>query len=447
MKAFELNLDGLIGPTHNYAGLSSGNIASISNAQKNSNPQTAALQGLAKMRMLTAMGIPQAILPPQQRPNLQLLHQLGFTGKPIEQINKAAKSSPYLLAACYSASNMWAANSATVAPSTDSQDCKVHFTAANLVSNLHRQQEAAFTHTLLQTLFANPKYFKHHPPLPSSNTTKDEGSANHNRFCQAHGQAGIHLFVYGSSRSHNIAPQKYPARQTKEASEAIARNHLLAPNKTIFACQNPEAIDLGVFHNDVISVVNESVFLVHEQAFHDQKSVLSQLQQACDFPLTFIELSKEELTIEEAVNSYLFNSQLLTLPNKEMLLLAPIECQDHLRVKNCIDTLVADNSNPINSVQYLDLKQSMSNGGGPACLRLRIPLNDQQLKAMHQGVLVNEDLLDHLNTWVLKHYRTELSTNDLCDPQLVTESHQALDELTRILDLGSIYPFQKESSE
>lgn len=445
MNVFELNMDGLVGPTHHYAGLSAGNIASTSNAASPSNPQAAAKQGLEKMRFLYGMGLKQGLLPPHQRPNLNLLYQLGFKGSPTEQINKASKSAPELLSACYSASSMWAANAATVSASTDTGDKRVHFTAANLVTNLHRHQEADFSKQLLEFIFANQKYFNHHDVLPKSSITGDEGAANHNRLAHNHAEPGVNLFVYGKKAlgSNQISPSKYPARQTKEASEAIARSHQLNPEKVILACQNPLAIDQGVFHNDVISVANGPVFLVHEEAFYNQAQILQELMEKANFSLTIIKVSNEELSVKEAVESYLFNSQLITLPDSlSMILIAPFECQNNPQVKACIDNIVSDNGNPINSVHYLDLKQSMRNGGGPACLRLRIPLNEHEFAAMHQGVLMDNQLFDTLDNWIQKHYRTELVIDDLADPQLMNESLHALDELTQILKLGSIYPFQ-----
>lgn len=447
MNVFELNMDGLVGPTHNYAGLASGNLASVNNALSISNPQAAAIQGLEKMRLLHNMGLKQGVLPPHQRPNLHLLAQLGFQGKPEEQLRKAFKTAPELLNASYSASSMWTANAATVSASADTQDKKVHFTAANLVSNLHRHHEADFSHSLLAHIFSDPNYFTHHLPLPKTNSTSDEGAANHNRLTQSHNTQGVNLFIYGrsSGKNNTQAPQKYPARQTKEACEIIARTHLLDKDKTVFACQNPEAIDKGVFHNDVISVANESVYLIHEQALYQQRAVLTELQEKASFPLNIIEIKTEQLSIEDAVASYLFNSQLITLPqSNKMILVAPVECQNHERIKHCIDDLIHSSSNPINTVHYLDLKQSMRNGGGPACLRLRVPLQEKELIAMHQGVLLNNDLLDRLEQWVLQHYRTELKMADLIDPCLIEEVFCALDELTQILKLGSIYPFQRE---
>ena len=450
MNVYELNMDGLVGPTHNYAGLAAGNVASINNALSISNPQAAALQGLEKMRFMFNLGLKQGILPPHQRPNLHLLDQLGFHGTPEEQIRKTFKISPELLNVSYSASSMWTANAATISASADTKDQKVHFTAANLVANLHRHHEADFSHHMLSFLFSDDQYFKHHLVLPKSSITSDEGAANHNRLALSHKDFGINLFIYGNKamKPTSIGPKLYPARQTREASEAIARNHRLDLNQVIFACQNPSAIDKGVFHNDVISVANESVYLIHEQALHDQAAVLQELRDKASFPLTIIEIKTEQISIEEAVETYLFNSQLITLPNKrDMILVAPIECQNHERIKNCIDELIADSNNPIASVYYLDLKQSMRNGGGPACLRLRVPLNESELKAMHQGVLVDNQLLDIVEQWVIKHYRTELKLTDLVDPQLINEVFSALDELTQILKLGSIYPFQREFTQ
>lgn len=438
-------MDGLVGPSHHYAGLSTGNIASTSNALLLSNPAAAAHQGIHKMRLLYQMGLKQAIIPPHQRPNLHLLYQLGFTGTPAQQINKVRKADPTLLGACYSASSMWAANAATVSASADTSDQRIHFTAANLVSNLHRHQEAAFTHRAFQKFFSDEHYFYHHPSLPATIITSDEGAANHSRLCMNQQMPGVNLFVYGKHAlsKKDPTPLHFPARQTLEASQAIARCHLLNPDQVIFACQKPSSIDQGVFHNDVIAVANASVLLLHEEAFLNQQEVLNELRQKAFFPLHVIEARLQDFSVKEAVASYIFNSQLITLPNeKEMALISPTECEQHSNIKRFIDTLIADKSNPISQVHYLDLKQSMRNGGGPACLRLRVPLNDSELLAMHQGILVNEKLLDDLDQWVDKHYRTELHINDLGDPELINECLSALDALSSLLKLGSFYPFQ-----
>ncbi|KTD17016.1 N-succinylarginine dihydrolase [Legionella jordanis] len=447
MPAFELNLDGLVGPTHNYAGLSPGNVASIMNALSLSDPKSAALQGLAKMRLLHNLGLKQGVLPPHQRPNLHLLHQMGFHGSPSQQIEKALRTAPELLSACYSASSMWAANAATVSASVDSADGKLHFTAANLISNLHRHQEADFSHDLLKQIFADPMHFEHHPVLPKTAITSDEGAANHNRICRSHGTPGITLLVYGKRgfRDQLKGPNNYPARQTLEASQAIARAHQLIPEQVIFARQNPKAIDEGVFHNDVIAVANETVLLIHEEAWCEQKHILAELKAKLEFPLNLLEIRSQELSVAEAVNTYLFNSQLVSLPNSRgMVLIAPAECEQNPRTKFIIESLIADQSNPINQVYYLELKQSMQNGGGPACLRLRVPIQELELTRMHQGILIDDALLNQLEHWINRHYRSELQLKDLSDPLFIDECLTALDELSTLLNLGSIYPFQRE---
>ncbi|MBV8781268.1 MAG: N-succinylarginine dihydrolase, partial [Phycisphaerae bacterium] len=133
----EYNFDGIVGPTHNYAGLSPGNLASARNKQSVSNPRAAALEGLAKMRLLHDLGVPQAVLPPQERPHVATLHALGFNGSDHQVIKRAFAVDPTLVAACTSASAMWAANAATVSPSADTADHRIHFTAANLCGLLH----------------------------------------------------------------------------------------------------------------------------------------------------------------------------------------------------------------------------------------------------------------------------------------------------------------------
>jgi succinylarginine dihydrolase len=445
MPVVELNIDGLVGPTHHYAGLSTGNVASTSNAYTPANPARAAHQGIEKMRLLHRLGLPQAFLPPSIRPNLTLLAQLGFEGAPQQQIQKAHNIAPSLLTACYSAASMWTANAATVSPSHDTLDGRVHFTAANLVNQLHRHQEAEFSSHLLRYLFADDRYFTHHAPLPKTMTLGDEGAANHSRLAKSHADPGVHLFVYGRHAlhtGHSPAPKRFPARQTREASEINARRHQLPPEKVIFACQNPEAIDQGVFHHDVIGVANESVLLIHEDALVDQANILAQLQQKTEHALTILTIKRDQFTVQDAVESYLFNSQLITLPdNAGMLLLAPTECETHPKIKPWIDELIKQTHHPIHQVIYLDLKQSMRNGGGPACLRLRVPLHLHELAAMNSAFLVNDQLLDKLDAWVDEHYRTELHVDDLADPQLMNESYTALRELEHLLKCKNLYRF------
>ena len=444
MNAYEVNFDGLVGPTHNYAGLSFGNVASVNNAAGSSNPREAAKQGLAKMKALHDLGLKQGLLVPHERPNVHLLRRLGFGGTDAQVLASAAKTAPHLLAAASSASCMWTANAATVSPSADTADGRVHFTPANLSNKFHRSQEHATTRAVLRAIFRDESRFSVHDALPSGDHFGDEGAANHTRFCRSYGESGVEFFVFGKYAFDTTrpAPKRFPARQTYEASSAIARFHGLAEERTVYAQQNPDVIDAGVFHNDVIAVGNGNVHLFHERAFLNQAEVIDELKRKFDGELVSIEVGSDEVSVEDAVKSYLFNSQLLTLPNGHMAIVAPGECQENPRVWAYLQELVTRGT-PIREILIKDVKQSMRNGGGPACLRLRVVLNDAELAAINPSVMMSDTLFATLNDWVDRHYRDRLSQADLADPQLLIESRTALDELTRLLNLGAIYPFQR----
>ena len=440
MSTGEFNFDGLIGPTHNYAGLSFGNVASKSHQNKTSNPRAAALQGLEKMKFVAELGIGQCVLPPLRRPRLEFLRELGFTGTDPQIVDSAYKQSPALLASCFSASNMWTANAATVSPSADCQDGRLHLTPANLSSTLHRSIEHPSTTRNLRAIFADPEHFMVHDPLPSQPGMSDEGAANHTRLAPAHGQAGIEMFTFGNDPFNRDAPrpEKFPARQTLLASQAVSRNHGLSFGESVFLQQNPDAIDAGVFHNDVICVGNENVLLCHELAFVEQAKQLerlkAQFERQFDCSLYVYEISEQQLGLSDAVSSYLFNSQLITRSDGKMMLICPLECRDNPNANRCIEELIAQ-PGPVESVEFLNLRQSMNNGGGPACLRLRVVLTDQQQAAIHQGIVWSDRLHQDLVAWVETNYREQLAPDDLRDPDLIRESLDAMKGLAKILDL------------
>lgn len=441
----EANFDGIVGPTHNYAGLSVGNVASHVHAGDVANPRAAALQGLAKARALSDMGVPQAVLPPHERPHIPTLRRLGFAGTDAQIIARAARDTPGLLARVSSASAMWTANAATVAPSVDTADGRVHLTPANLVDKLHRAIEPTTTSAILRAVFADPAHFVVHAPLPSHPDLGDEGAANHTRLAPSHADPGVHLFVYGrvATRPSERAPKRYPARQTLEASEAVARLHALDPTCVVFAQQHPRAIDAGVFHNDVISVGNERVFMYHAEAFVDTPAVIERLRERAGDLLCPIEVQSHHASVGDAVSTYLFNTQIVTMPTGRMAIIAPTECAEHDGVRRTLRDIVDDADNPIDEVHIFDLRQSMRNGGGPACLRLRVPLTDAERAAVAPGVWLTEQRYSALVAWVERHYRDRLSVDDLRDPSLLDESRTALDTLTVLLGLGSIYEFQQ----
>jgi succinylarginine dihydrolase len=441
--AREYNFDGLVGPSHNYAGLSFGNIASSKNVNTVANPKQAALQGLAKMQALASRGFAQALLPPQPRPNFSLLRSLGFSGSDADVLARAYKEAPAILASAWSASSMWTANAATVSPSADSGDGRVHFTVANLNSKLHRSYEHVLTSRTLRAIFSDESRFAVHDALPATPAFGDEGAANHTRLCAAHDAQGVELFVYGRVEfaPEAPAPRRFPARQTLEASQAVARLHRLPPQRTVYAQQNPATIDQGVFHNDVIAVGNGNVLLYHQHAFVDEAGTLSELRRALagvQTELRALRVDAAVVSVADAVASYLFNSQLLSKPNGRMALVVPQECSENPATTRWLQQLIATDG-PIDELISFDLRQSMRNGGGPACLRLRVVLTDDEAAAMHQGVVLTEPLYAQLVAWVEKHYRDRLAPADLADPLLALEIRTALSELATILRLPQLY--------
>jgi succinylarginine dihydrolase len=442
---FEVNFDGLIGPTHHFAGLSFGNIASTSHKGKVSNPRAAALQGLEKMKLLMDAGLRQGVLPPVKRPDFEVLRGLGFSQNREKALNKLRTQPPEMISAFFSASSMWAANSATVSPSCDTLDGRVHFTPANLVSKFHRALEPKSMKKILGTVFASKEHFRIHAPITAHPNFGDEGAANVTRFCSEYGNPGLHFFVYGKTAfiKDLPAPKTFPARQTLEASQAVARLHGLTEDQTVFWQQNPGAIDAGAFHNDVVSVGNRDLLFYHEEAFLNDADLIGQLkvkfEKICKSPLRVLRVNSKDVPLIEAVKSYLFNSQLISLPKGEVLLLAPRECQENKWVENYLNANVGRSNSFISRVSFVNLRESMQNGGGPACLRLRVPLTKTELEAVHKNVLLTPSNYSALQVWIEKNYRDRLETSDLCDPKFIEEVETNFDELTQLLKLGSLY--------
>ena len=441
--AIEANADGLIGPTHSYAGLSPGNLASSLNKGEASNPRAAVLQGLDKMKTLADLGLPQFVLPPHERPNIPFLRTLGFTGSDAQVLERAWKDAPSFAAAACSASPMWAANAATVTPSADAADGRVHFTPANLVTNLHRSLEHQQTKRALDALFPTADRFVVHDALPSVAHLADEGAANHVRLCAEHGAAGVNLLVWGRE-AFEPWDGPYPARQTREASQAVGRRH--GASGVVLAQQSKAAIAGGTFHNDVVCVGARDTLFFHDLAFEDTAGTQTAIRRAAEglFDPIFVEVSSADLPLADAISSYLFNSMLIQIPGEDRLtLICPTETRENPRSHAVAQSLAASNG-PIGQVRYVDVRQSMRNGGGPACLRLRVVLTEAELAATNPAMRLTDALHARLKTWGERWYRDELRPADLADPALLDESRSALDELTAILDLGGgFYPFQR----
>jgi succinylarginine dihydrolase len=400
------------------------------------------------MRALIGMGLVQGVLPPHERPHIPSLRKMGFTGSDAEVLSAASTASPMLLANVSSASAMWAANAATVSPSADTADKRVHFTPANLSSHLHRSIEAETTTRVLKAIFADEKHFKVHDPVPFA-VFGDEGAANQCRITRRHGSRGYELFVHGRSALVKDPAGAF-ARQAVEASHIVATTHGVGWGNFILAQQSRKAIEAGAFHNDVVAVANENVLLCHEEAFENRAVLLEQLVRRCEasgFKLHVLEARSDELSLPEAVKSYLFNSQIVTLPHSGeggggMALILPHEVEETPNAKAYVDRVLASNG-PIRQAHYFDLRQSMRNGGGPACLRLRVVLTDEERAALSASVILDEARIVALEAIVRRHYRDRLTAADLADPALLTESRTALDEIGQTLNLGPIHEFQK----
>jgi succinylarginine dihydrolase len=411
----EINFDGIVGPSHNYAGLSLGNLASTRNAGEVSSPRAAALQGLDKMRANLALGLAQGIFVPPPRPNDGWLAALG---------TRIETADPVIAANAMSASAMWAANAATVSPAPDTADGQCHLTVANLKTMPHRSHEWPDTLAQLRLAFASSAFVVH-DPVPTA--FGDEGAANHMRLARAHGEPGVEVFVYG------VSGGGFPARQHLEASRAIARRHQLDPRRTLFVEQSPDAIAAGAFHNDVVAVANERVLFAHEQAFVDKSDFYGRLNGPMP-DVEIVEVPASEVPIADAIRSYLFNSQLVTPPDGAMTLFAPTECRETPSVAAWIDRHLASNG-AIRRVEFVDVRQSMANGGGPACLRLRVACDPADVDPRF---LVDEAKLDRLAEVIGRTWPQEIATSDLQSPLLIDSVRQARAALLDALDLGQL---------
>ncbi|MEQ1616912.1 MAG: N-succinylarginine dihydrolase [Terricaulis sp.] len=445
MSAEEINFDGLVGLTHNYAGLSEGNLASLRNANMVARPREAALQGLAKMQRLRALGLSQGVLPPHERPSIAWLRTLGFGGTDAQVWECAWRDEQTMARAALASSAMWAANAATISPSADCDDGRLHASVANLQTMLHRILEAEQTERALRRLMPDDARFAVHPALMAHDALSDEGAANHMRMAASAGALGVEILVYG--RQAGEPRSGFPARQTLEACRALARRHGLQHARTVYVRQSSTAIDAGAFHNDVVAVAHEHVLFHHEDAFADKAALYSEVRAAAKslFEPVFVEVPRARVGLEDAVSSYLFNAQLVRLPGASSLtLIAPSEVRENNRVADFVREMATAPGAAIGAVEYVEVRESMRNGGGPACLRLRIVMNTQERAAAAAGFFLDDALADKLEGWIKAHYREELAPSDLADPALVGETQAALDALTRILPLGAdFYPFQR----
>ena len=432
MKLIELQMDRIVGPTHHFAGLGVGNVASKKNQGKVSNPRAAALQGLDKMRAVAQLGVPQLILPPQSRPDFQFLRQMGFDGTDAVVIQRAAKESPTILSAAASSSAMWTANAATVAASVDGDLNSAVMTIANLSSSLHRSIEPSQTYSECSELF--PKNMRVVKTLSGGFMMRDEGAANHMRLGSHQALPGVHVFVYGDQHP---GPKVHVARQSLAACQTIARLHRLPSENTFFIKQHPEAIDAGAFHNDVVAASHHHLVLHHERAFWQAEStwenIANRYREIYGRDLTRIQVSEQELSLADAIATYLFNSQIVSPSDADRpILFCPTQVAEHEEASAIARRLVNDKH--FDDVQFMELRESMAGGGGPACLRLRIPLTEDEISAIHHKAVWTPKLDVTIRNFVQDSYPESLSFDDLSDPDYVSDLAKVPQILADLLD-------------
>jgi succinylarginine dihydrolase len=324
-----------------------------------------------------------------------------------------------------SASAMWAANAATVSPGPDTSDGRCHLTVANLRTMAHRSHEWPATLAQLQVAFADAASFAVHGPVPPA--FGDEGAANHMRLAPSHGEPGVEIFVYG------VSGGAFPARQHVEASKAIARRQRLDPERTIFVQQSEQAIAAGAFHNDVVAVANERILFAHEHAFAERDALVAQCQRLVP-GFELVEVSESDVSLDDAIKSYLFNAQLVSPPGGETTLIVPGEARETPSVWEWLQRHLAGNG-PIRRVEVVDVRESMANGGGPACLRLRVVADPASVDARF---LVDEAKLDRSAEVVARHWPERIHSGELREPALVREIEAARAALLAGLDLSEL---------
>lgn len=447
----EINVDAIVGPSHHFGGLGVGNVASLEHQLQPSNPRQAALEGLNKAKLLHDSGLTQLLLPPPPRPRLDWLAQVGFgvesVGPLQEQLVAAYQQAPRALSAAFSSSFMWAANAATFAPSCDTSDGKLHLTPANLISSWHRGVESLERTEQFRMLFASLPNVQVHDALPAIFPLRDEGAANHMRLSDPGGAKGLHVFVHGSDESAGSAnAQCFLPRHTRAASESLARLHKLDPERTFFLHQHPKAVDAGVFHNDVIAMSHLGLLVHHEFAFMDADEDLDRLEQQyakhCGQDLQRIVIRQQDLSLEDAVRSYLFNSQLALVDGADknpgdpaMQIICPRQCETIPSAKNVLQALIDDPGVPIQRVRFVDLNESMANGGGPACVRLRMSLTTEEQGQLDRRFCLDEQLYERLSAAIEQSYPDHVTLKVLSEPQFCEQVERATSAIYQAMHL------------
>jgi succinylarginine dihydrolase len=446
----EINIDGMIGPSHHFGGLGVENKASELNRAQTSHPRNAALQGLAKMELLDSYGIPQFYLPPPARPAWGWLESLGFSGSKASVLRDCYQEYPILLSAAFSSAFMWTANAASVSCGSDTRSGRAKIKLANLNANLHRSIEEAERLPQLETMFKAVAGVDVLRGLSSSRPLSDEGAANLMRFCTRAGSRGVYAFVYGSEQGGSddaaghfqvgAGTRRRQPRQTRMASALLARSLDLEPADCFLMQQTSAAIDAGVFHNDVIATSHENVLVYHESAFHNSEESVAVIQKRF-FEKTGQELethlvASSDLRLDEAVDTYLFNSQICTDSQGQWRMFVPENCSQSTAVQTVLDRLRSQIPR-LRTIDYCPLAESMRNGGGPACLRLRVSLTPAQIDQIPGSMRINSSTLSQLRKLVETEYPEKVEPSDFANPDFAGQCERISLQIARLWHANS----------
>ena len=423
MKLIEVQVDRLVGPTHHFGGLGVGNLASQESSGETSNPAAAALQGLDKMRRVAQLGVPQLVLPPQPSPDLSLLTSHGFGDDEATALRRAADEAPEILSAATTCSAMWTANAATVTPGPDGALPSTQVSIANLSASLHRSIESEQTSADLRAALGDTCAIN--DAFGGGAPMRDEGAANHMRLSTFEDKPSVNVLVYGDQ---DPLPEMFWPRQTLAASKSIARRHRLFRDNTFFLKQHPLAIDAGAFHNDVVAMSHGDILIHHEFAFDDDGQAIAKVKQRFleleRTELRHIVVNSQQLSLEDSVSTYLFNSQIVSPPESARPV---IICPRQVRENKAARNLIRDwcQRGIFREACYVSLDESMSGGGGPACLRLRVPLPQDSIDQLPATYRWTHDLDQDLRNAIDATYPTKLHLRDLHSPDVLEQIHQA----------------------
>ena len=194
--------------------------------------------------------------------------------------------------------------------------------------------------------------------------------------------------------------------------------------------QSRAAVDAGAFHNDVVAVSNLELMLAHPDAFTDFANV--QAAVCGGLPGAKV-VAVEGLPLADAIASYLFNSQLISLPEGGMAMVLPAEVRDNHTASRALDAALGQ-AGDVRKTVFVDVRESMRNGGGPACLRLRVPVSAADQAAIHPGYILDEARLDRLARLIETHWPVAVAPADLSNPALWETARGADAALTNFIN-------------